>query len=83
MLTVIDVYTREALAIEVGDRLRGEHFVAALNPLVCLRGAPASLFLDNGAEFTGQIVDLLAYHHKVRMNVSRRGGTAPKGARHH
>lgn len=52
MLTVIDVYTREALAIEVGDRLRGEHFVAALNRLVYLRGAPASLFLDYRAEFT-------------------------------
>jgi putative transposase len=58
MLTVIDVYTREALAIEVGDRLRGEHVVTALNRLVYLRGAPASLFLNDGAEFTGQIVDL-------------------------
>jgi len=34
MLTVIDVYAREALAIEVGDRLRGEHAVTALNRLV-------------------------------------------------
>jgi putative transposase len=58
MLTVVDVYTREALAIDVGDRLRGEHVVTALNRLVYLRGAPASPFLDDGAEFTGQIVDL-------------------------
>ena len=63
MLTVIDVYTREALAIEVGDRLCGEHVVTALNRLVYLRGAPISLFLDNAAEFTRQIVDLWAYHH--------------------
>ncbi len=73
MLTVVDVYTREALAIDVGDRLRGEHVVTALNRLVYLRGAPASLSLDDGAEFTGQIVDLWAYHHKVRMNFSRPG----------
>jgi len=73
MLTVIDVYTREALAIDVGDRLRGEHVVTTLNRLVYLRGAPTSLFLDNGAEFTGQIVDLWAYPHKVRMNFSRPG----------
>ena len=63
MLAVIDIYTREALAIEVGDRLRGEHVVTALNRLVYLRGAPISLFLDNAAEFTRQIVDLWAYHH--------------------
>jgi transposase InsO family protein len=30
-LTVIDVYSREALAIQVGQRLRGEHVVAVLN----------------------------------------------------
>lgn len=29
-LTVVDVFTREALAIEVGPRLRGEHVVARL-----------------------------------------------------
>lgn len=80
MLTVIDVYTREAPAIEVGDRLRGEHVVGALNRLFYLRGAPASLFLDNGAEFTGQIVDLWVYHHKVRMNFSRQG--TPTGNAH-
>ena len=29
-LTIVDVSTREALAIEVGVRLRGEHVAAAL-----------------------------------------------------
>jgi len=60
-LTVVDVFTREALAIEVGHRLRGEHVVDVLNRLVRNRSAPACLFADNGAEFTGQIVDLWAY----------------------
>ena len=73
MLTVIDVYTREALAIEVGERLRGGDVVSVLNRLIYLRGAPRALFVDNGAEFTGQIVDLWAYHHKVRMDFSRPG----------
>ena len=72
-LTVIDVYSREALAIEVGQRLRGEHVVAVLNCLVQQRGAPRYLFADNGAEFTGQLVDLWAYHHSVRIYFSRRG----------
>jgi putative transposase len=73
-LTVIDVYSREALAIEVGQRLRGEHVVAVLNRLVVQKhGAPRCLFADNGAEFTGQLVDLWAYHHGVRSDFSRRG----------
>lgn len=73
LLTVIDVFTREALAIEVGPKLRGGHVANALNRLVYLRGKPKTVFCDNGAEFTGQIVDLWAYTHKVKMDFSRPG----------
>ena len=72
-LTVVDVFSREALAIEVGQRLRGEHVVEVLNSLVRQRGAPKYLFADNGAEFTGHLVDLWAYHHGVRIDFSRPG----------
>ncbi len=68
---VIDLFTREYLTIKVGYRLRGENVAEVLNRLVRLRGAPKALFADNGAEFTGQIVDLWAYHHKVRLDFSR------------
>jgi putative transposase len=73
LLTVIDVFTRECLAIEIGARLRGEHVASVLNRLVYLRGKPETVFCDNGAEFTGQIVDLWAYSHKVKMDFSRPG----------
>lgn len=56
-LTVVDVFSREALAIEVGQKLRGEHVVEVLNSLVRERGTPKYLFADNGAEFTGHLVD--------------------------
>jgi putative transposase len=36
----MDVFTREGLAIEVVQRLRGEHVVEVLNRLVRQRGAP-------------------------------------------
>jgi putative transposase len=72
-LTVMDVFTREGLAIEVGQRLRGEHVVEVLNRLVRQRGAPQFLFADNGAEFTGHLVDLWAYHHGTRIDFSRPG----------
>ena len=51
-LTAVDVFSREALAIEVGQRLRGEHVVDVLNRLVRQRRAPKYLFADNGSEFT-------------------------------
>ena len=73
MLTVVDVFSREALAIEVGQRLRGENVVEVLNRLVRQRAAPKFLFADNGAEFTGRLVDLWAYHHSVRIDFSRPG----------
>jgi putative transposase len=72
-LTIVDVFSREALAIEVGPRLRGEHVVAALNRLVKQRGAPKYLFVDNGSEFSGHLVDLWAYHHGTRIDFSRPG----------
>ena len=72
-LTVVDICSREGLAIEVGQRLKGEHVVEALNRLVRQRGAPKYLFADNGAEFTGHLVDLWAYHHGVRIDFSRPG----------
>ena len=51
-LTVVDVFSQEGLAIEVGHRLGSEHVVDVLNRLVRRRGAPKYLFPDNGAEFT-------------------------------
>lgn len=73
LLTVINVFTREALAIEGGPKLRGEHVATVLNRLIYLRGAPNAVFCDNGAEFTRQIIDLWAYTHKVRLDFSRPG----------
>ena len=73
ILTVVDVYSREGLAIEVDYRLKAENVVEVLNRLVRQRGAPKFLFADNGAEFTGHLVDLWAYHHNVRIDFSRPG----------
>ena len=78
-LTIVDVFTREALAIEVGSRLRGEHVVAVLNRLAAVHGAPKYVFVDNGSEFTGRLLDMWAYHHKVRLDFSRPGRPTDNG----
>ena len=72
-LTVIDVYTRECVALEVGQSLRGEHVVAVLNQLHIHRGTPRRLLCDNGSEFRSQRMDLWAYHNKVSIDFSRPG----------
>lgn len=73
ILTVVDVYTREALAVEAGVKLKGEHVVDVLNRLARLHGAPKYVFVDNGSEFTGRLMDMWAYHHGVRLDFSRPG----------
>jgi putative transposase len=72
-LTVVDVFTRECLAIEVGQSLKGEQVVVVLNKIRQDRGVPKVLFCDNGAEFTSQIVDLWAYQNGVQIDFSRPG----------
>lgn len=72
-LTVVDVWTRECLAIEVGHRLRSEHVVQVLTRLTVQRGAPRRLFCDNGSKFSSQLVDLWAYQHQVQIDFSRPG----------
>ncbi len=57
-LTVVDIFSREALAIEVGKRLRAEDVVLVLNRLVAQRRAPRFLFADNGSEFSGRLLDM-------------------------
>jgi putative transposase len=78
-LTIIDVFSKEALAIEVGQRLGGEHVVAALNRLAAQRKAPQYLFVDNGSEFAGRLLDLWAYPRQTRIDFSRPGKPTDNG----
>ena len=72
-LTIVDVFSREALAIEVGKQLRAENVVDVCNRLAATRGAPKRVFTDNGSEFSGRMFDLWAYHHGVQIDFSRPG----------
>lgn len=47
VLTVVDNFSRECLATEVGQGLRGEQVVAVLNRLKYTRGVPGSIRVDN------------------------------------
>lgn len=56
MLTVLDEFTRECLAIDVARRLTSEDVLERLTDLFIRRGVPDYLRSDNGAEFTAHVV---------------------------
>jgi len=54
MLTLIDEYRRECLAIRVARRLESYEVIEALADVMLLRGVPENLRSDNGPEFVAQ-----------------------------
>jgi putative transposase len=72
-LTVIDLFTRECLAIQVGHSLNGQDVAAVLEQLRFERGLPQRIYCDNGTEFVSAAMDLWAYTHSVVLDFSRRG----------
>jgi len=56
MLTIVDEFTRECLAIDVSRRLTSDDVLERLTWLFVTRGVPAHIRSDNGAEFTAHTV---------------------------
>jgi putative transposase len=56
MLTIVDEYTRECLAIEVDRKLNSDRVLERLADLFVRRGTPQYLRSDNGPEFTAKKV---------------------------
>jgi putative transposase len=50
ILNVVDEFTREALAMDVGRSFRSDDVVSTIERLVAERGAPEHLRMDNGPE---------------------------------
>ena len=72
-LTVVDNFTKESLAIEVDQQLKGEDVVAAMERLRHQRDLPQRIQTDNGSEFISIVMDRWAYGHGVTMDYSRPG----------
>ena len=53
-LTVVDEYTRECLAIDVGGAIRSSRVIDVLSRLMRTHGAPRYLRSDNGPEFVSK-----------------------------
>jgi len=55
-LTLLDEYTREDLALEVGRRMRATDVIDVLVELFALRGVPKHIRSDNGPEFIAEVI---------------------------
>ncbi len=64
MLTILDEYTRECLAIHVARSISSRQVIAVLEWLFLLRGTPGHLRSDNGPEFIAHALkEWLRDHH--------------------
>ena len=73
LLNILDVFTKESLAMVVDTSINGKRVTHALNYLGWLRGLPDVINVDNGPEFAGKELDKWAWKHNVKLDFSRPG----------
>jgi len=73
LLTLVDNFTRESLAIEVNDHLGGHRVAEVLMRLGDERNLPKTIRVDNGPEFISKVLDQWAYLNGVALDFSRPG----------
>jgi putative transposase len=67
VLSVIDVYTRECLALEVDTSFASRRVTRELQKIVAERGAPEAIRCDNGPEFTSRHILAWALERKIEL----------------
>jgi putative transposase len=72
-LTVVDNFSRECLAIEAAQNIRGDDVVRIMKQIKAIRGVPRLIYVDNGSEFISKEMDKWAYENNVTLDFSRPG----------
>jgi putative transposase len=78
-LTVMDVFTRECLAVHADGSLSGKKVAAVLEQVAMGRGFPSQITVDNGTEFFSKAMDAWAYHRRVKLDFIRPGRPMENG----
>ena len=79
LLTIVDNFTRESLAIKVAASIKGEGVVEVLQRLMEQRRLPRTIRVDNGPEFTSKCLDQWAYVNGVDLDFSWPGKPTDNG----
>lgn len=72
VFTLIDLFTRECLALEARPRFTGADVAAVLTRVGAGRGLPPTIQCDQGTEFTSLALDHWAHAQKLTLDFSRR-----------
>ena len=73
VLTIVDNFSRESLAAEVGVGFAGHAVARVLARVAEARGRPGTIRVDNGPEFASRAPDRWAYLNRVALDFSRPG----------
>lgn len=73
ILTIVDHFSRESLAVEAESGMSGQRVAEVLGRLVQRRGTPGRIQVDNGSEFTSKALDQWAYRNAVQLDFIRPG----------
>jgi putative transposase len=73
LLTIVDIYSRECVALEAAPRFCSDDVVAVLRRACRERGHPKFVRCDNGTEFVAKPLDQWAFWNKVGLDFSRPG----------
>lgn len=67
-LTLVDTYTRECHAIEVGRSLPSERVIRVLERMMMMYGRPERIRVDNGPEFVSRALDQWAARQGIQLH---------------
>lgn len=79
MLTVIDQFGRLSPLIEPPFGFGGRDVVAALDRIIAHTGAPSSITVDHGTEFTSRALEEWAYQRGVKLDFTHPGKPTENG----
>lgn len=79
VLTLIDLFTRECLALVVDFSIGGKRVARVLDEVAEVRALPEAITCDNGPEFTSRALDEWALRKKVKLDYIRPGKPIENG----
>ncbi|TQF67866.1 IS3 family transposase [Pseudoalteromonas luteoviolacea] len=78
-LNVLDDYNRQALAIEVDTSLTAERVIRVLERVIAWRGTPKQIRVDNGPEFTSNVLESWAAKNSIKLEFIKPGSPYQNG----
>lgn len=79
VLTVIDKWHRQCVALQADYCLTGQSVVDAMNQIALERGLPHAITVDHGTEFTSKALDEWCYLRGVKLDFIRPGKPTENG----